>query len=29
MKDKLQDPEILEFILKFDIVWILEAKEIL
>lgn len=27
MKDKLQDPEILEFILKFDIVWILEAKK--
>ena len=27
MKDKLQDPKILEFILNFDIVWILQAKK--
>lgn len=27
MKNKLQDPKILEFILKFDIVWISEAKK--
>lgn len=27
IKDKLQDPNILQFILKFDIVWILEAKK--
>ena len=26
VKDKLQDPDILQFILNFDIVWLLEAK---